>query len=206
MRKHTTPRQDRRRKPNGHSLRGSWPVGCIPATNPRARRYLHQAQRSLSVVVIAKRVWTAVGTTDIFFDGPKCKDSVARRHRAWAKDDLRDRLAMDPMRSWRIYVLGTDGVRYEGSDGDLLSDPWLYFLAMLEWAMAEAQREYAPIVAEMQGAINNGYALDILSFPFLPFLCNSWQQLKWEPLLIAVLQIPSRRCRARPRLGRGVER
>ncbi|KAK0746813.1 hypothetical protein B0T18DRAFT_160004 [Schizothecium vesticola] len=161
LRQHRKPRKDpRRRKPNGDSLRGSWPVGCIPATKPRARWYLHQAQRSLAVVVIAKRVWTAFGTTDIFFDGSKCKDSVAYRHDLWAKDELRDRVAMDPMGSWRVYVLGTDGVRKEGSDGDLLSDPWLYFLAMLEWAMTVAQCEYAPIITEMQEAVNNGYLVD----------------------------------------------
>lgn len=183
LRQHRKPRRDPRRKPNGDPLRGSWPVGCIPATNPRARWYLHQAQRSLSVVVITKRVWTAVGTNDIFFDGPKCKDSVAHRHRAWAKDDLRDRLAMDPMRSWRVYVLGTDGVRDEGSDGDLLSDPWLYFLAMLEWAMAEAQREYAPIVAEMEDAINNGYVRHPLRPPPPVSFCHSWEQLNRKQLL-----------------------
>lgn len=202
LRQHRTLREDPRRKPNGDPLRGSWPAGCIPAKKPRARWYLHQAQRSLAVVVIVKRVWTAFGTTDIFFDGSKCKDSVAYRHDVWAKDELRDRVAMEPMRSWRVYMHETDGVRDEGSDGDFLSDPWLYFLAMLEWAMTVAQCEYAPIITEMQDAVNNGY----VGHPLITPSAALWQQLNWELLLTAVPQIPSRCYRASPRLGRGVER
>ncbi|KAK1831892.1 hypothetical protein QBC39DRAFT_81551 [Podospora conica] len=158
LRQHGMPYKDSRRKPSGDPLRFSRPVDCIPATRSRGQWHIHQAQRSLAVVVIDERRWTAFGTADTFFDGSKSKDSVARRHNLWAKDDPKDRLKIDPIRYWRMYsVRKADGVRVEGGDGDLLSDPYMYFLAMLEWAMIVAQLEYAPIVAKMQEVVDNGY-------------------------------------------------
>lgn len=138
-------------------------------------------------MVIAKRVWTAFGTTDTFFDGSKCKDSVAYRDDLWSKEELRDRVAMDPMRYWRMYVLGTDGLRDEGSDGDLLSDPWLYFLAMLEWAMAEAQREYTPIISEMQEAVDNGYVGHLL----IPFSAALGSNSNGSPFSLTCFRYPA---------------
>ena len=152
LRQQTAPFTDSRKRPNGEPLRGSWLVNCIPNTKRHSHWYLYEAQRSVAVVVTDERIWTAFGTTDTFFDGPKSKDSAEYRHNLWENQDP---VTVDPISGRMLF--GTDGLRAEGGDGDLLLDPCKYFLAVFESAIRVVLSEYGRIVTKMDGVVKNGY-------------------------------------------------
>lgn len=152
LRQHTTPFTDPRKRPNGEPLRGSWPVNCIPSTKPHTRWYLYEAQRSVAVVVTDERIWTAFGTTDTFFDGPKSKDSAEFCYNRWENQDP---VTVDPISGRMLFR--TDDLQAEGGNGDFLLDPCKYFLAVLESALRVAVFEYGRIVTKMDGVVQNGY-------------------------------------------------
>lgn len=152
LRQQTTPFTDPRQRPNGEPLRGSWLVNCIPAKKPNMRWYLYEAQRSIAVVVTDERVWTALGTTDTFFDGPNSKDSAEYRHKIW---ENHSQVTVDPISG--DMLSGTDGLGAEGGGRDHLLDPCHFFHAGFESAIEAILLEYGPIVTIMEAVVKKGY-------------------------------------------------
>jgi hypothetical protein len=127
-------------------------VNCIPTTKRYTHWYIYEAQRSVAVVVTDERIWTAFGTTDTFFDGPRSKDLAEYRHSLW---ESQDPLTVDPI-SGRM-SFGADGYWAEGGDGHLLLDPCKYFLAVFESAIRNVLSEYGRIVTNMNQVVKIGY-------------------------------------------------